>query len=286
MQVSLGMSMISKPTSFKNQYGSWALIAGASEGLGEAFAEELAKRGLNLVLIARRENLLQKISKNIKKSYGVEVIVLSLDLNSSDMLEVIESRTSDLDVGLLVYNAALSPIGLFTNHTLDTHLKVINLNCIGSMTLTYHFCRKMKEKGRGGIILMSSMAGLQGSPIHASYGATRAYTRHLAESLWYEMRDYNVHVTACVAGATATPNYLISEPEDKGLIKPKPMKPEKVVKFALKGLTKNKPRMVPGFANKLSVGFLHTFLTSKGRIKFMGSIAMKMYGENKNHINK
>ncbi|NPD89723.1 MAG: SDR family NAD(P)-dependent oxidoreductase [Asgard group archaeon] len=278
--------MISKSSTFINQYGPWALIAGASEGLGEAFAEELAKKGLNLVLIARREKLLQKISKNIQKKYRVEVIVLPLDLNSSDMLEVIESRTKDLDVGLFVYNAALSPIGLFTNHSLETHLKVINLNCIGSMTLTYHFCSKMKEKSRGGIILMSSMAGLQGSPIHAHYGATRAYTRHLAESLWLEMKDFNVHVTACVAGATATPNYLSSEPIDKDLIKPKPMKPERVVDFALKGLVKNKPRVIPGFANKISVRFLHSFLSSKERIKLMGSVAQKMYGENKNHINK
>lgn len=286
MLASLSFCMTSKSSSFINQYGPWALIAGSSEGLGAAFAEELASKGLNLVLIARRENLLQKISENLQTKYGVEVIVLPLDLSSPDMFETIKAETKDLDIGLVVFNAGLGPIGLFTTHSIETHLKVINLNCVGPMSLTHHFCSEMKEKGKGGIILMSSMAGLQGSPIHAHYGATRAYTRHLAESLWYEMKKYNVHVTACVAGATETPNYLLSEPRDKGLIKPKPTKPEKVVKTAVRGLVRNKHRVIPGFANKLSVTFLLNLLSSKARVKLMGSIAMKMYGEDKMHINK
>jgi len=277
--------MLSKTKSFINQYGPWALIAGASEGLGESFTEELARRGLNIILIARRENLLQKISKKIQEKYGVEVVILPLDLTSPDMFEIIKEKTKDLDVGLLVYNAGLGPIGLFTTHSIETHLKVISLNCVGPMTLTHHFCSQMKEKGKGGIILMSSMAGLQGSPIHAHYGATRAYTRHLAESLWYEMKKYNVHVTACVAGATETPNYLFSDPVNKGLIKPKPTKPVTVAKTAVKGLVKNKPRVIPGFANNLSVKLLLNLMPSKTRVKIMGSIAMKMYGEDKNHIN-
>ena len=285
MQVSSAICMTSKTTFFTNRYGSWALIAGASEGLGEAFAEELAKRGLNIILIARRENLLQKISKKLQAKYDVEVLALPLDLTSPDMYEIIKTKTKDLDIGLLVYNAGLGPIGLFTTHSIETHLKVIHLNCVGPMILTHHFCSIMKEKGRGGIILLSSMVGLQGSPIHAHYGATRAYTRHLAESLWYEMKKYNVQVIACVAGATETPNYLLSKPKDKGLIKPKPTKPEKVVKAAVRGLVRNKHRVIPGFANKLVVKFILNLMSSKTRIRMMGSIAMKMYGEEKNHIN-
>jgi short-subunit dehydrogenase len=100
------------------------------------------------------------------------------------------------------------------------------------------------------------------------------------------MKKYNVQVTACVAGATETPNYLLSEPVDKGLIKPKPTKPERVVEVAIRGLEKNKHRVIPGFANKLSAKLLLGLMPSKARVKLMGSIAMKMYGEDKNHINK
>ncbi|MCW3997926.1 MAG: SDR family NAD(P)-dependent oxidoreductase [Candidatus Bathyarchaeota archaeon] len=277
--------MSSPSGTFTNQYGPWALIAGASEGIGESFAEELASKGLNLVLVARREKLLENIAKRLKQKFKIEVMVFPLDLNSEDMLEQVKLKTDQLDIGLLVYNAALSPIGLFTNHSLDIHLKVLNLNCKGSLSLTHYFSQKMKDKGRGGIILMTSMAGMHGSPIHTHYGATRAYVLHLAESLWYEMKDHNVHVMACAAGVTNTPNLLSSEPT-KGLLIPKAMEPRKVAKAAIKGLVKNKPRIIPGFSNNLIIWFVHSFLPSKTRTRIMGSIAKKMYGEDKIHINK
>ena len=278
--------MSSITNDFVHNFGPWALIAGASEGLGEAFAREIANQGINVALIARRKGLLNKLCKDIEKEYQVETKAIVLDLSSDKMLDEIKKETIDLEIGLVVYNAALSPIGLFYNFEIEKHTQVIDLNVKGSMIFAYHFGQKMKERGKGGIILLSSLAGLQGDPYHANYSATRGYTLNLAEALWFEMRKYNVNIMACVAGATNTPNYISSAPKRSGLINPRPMDPSKVAKGSLKSLRKNKPHHYPGFSNKFNAFILRNILTRKGAIKFLGKIASKMYGENRNHVNK
>jgi short-subunit dehydrogenase len=271
---------------FANDFGPWALIAGASEGLGEAFAREIAKKGINVALIARRKELLEKLCDNISREYNVQTRAIQIDLASNNLLDKVKEATTDLDIGLMIYNAALSPIGLFYNFDLEQHNKVIDVNVKGPMTLAHHFGHLMMNKRRGGIILLSSLAGLQGDPYHAHYSATRGYTMNLAEALWYEMRKYNVHVMACIAGATNTPNYVSSKPRRAGLINPRPMDPSKVAKGSLKSLKKNKPYHIPGFNNRFNSFILQRLLKRKRAIKFMGNIASKMYGEDRNHINK
>lgn len=278
------MSSISND--FAKDFGPWAVIAGASEGLGEAFAKEIAKMGINVAIIARRKDLLEKLCNEISNDFQVETKAIHIDLASERMFEDIKKETKDLEIGLVIYNAALSPIGLFYNFDLEKHTKVIDLNIKGPMLFTYHFGQLMKERKRGGIILLSSLAGLQGDPYLAHYSATRGYTMNLAEALWYEMRKYNVHVMACVAGATKTPNYIASKPKRVGLINPKPMTPVKVAKGCLRSLKKNKPYHLPGFVNKLISFILRRLMRRKLAIRFMGNIASKMYGENRNHINK
>lgn len=278
------MSTISND--YIDYFGPWALIAGASEGLGEAFARELAKKGINVALVARRRELLEKLCSELAKEFNVLTKAIQLDLASENMLEKIKAETLELDIGLVVYNAALSPIGLFYNFDLEKHYKVIDLNVKGPMILTYYFGQLMKDKGKGGIILLSSLAGLQGNPYHAHYSATRGYTMNLAEALWYEMRKYGVHVMACVAGATNTPNYISSKPKRVGLINPRPMRPNKVARGSLRKLKKNKPYHIPGFNNRFNSFILRRMLKRERTIKFMGNIASKMYGEDKNHVNK
>jgi short-subunit dehydrogenase len=278
------MSSISND--FANYFGPWALIAGASEGIGEAFAREIAKKGINIVLVARRKILLEKLCSDISKEYQVETKAVQIDLASDDVLEKITKETENLEIGLMVYNAASSPIGLFYHFNLEQQFKVINVNVIGPMLFTHYFGQLMKDRGKGGIILLSSLAGLQGDPYHAHYSATRGYTMNLAEALWFEMKKYGVHVMVCAAGATKTPNYISSKPRRAGLINPRPMDPKKVAKGSLKSLRRNKPYHYPGFSNKFNAFILQRLLSRKAAIKFLGKIASKMYGENRDHINK
>jgi hypothetical protein len=262
---------------FKKKYGPWALIAGASQGIGEAFAREIAKTGINVIILARRKHLLDKISEEIEDTHKVKAIPIQADLTNPDLLSLLENKIIDKEISLLVYNAALSPMGPFLETSMETHEKTIQLNCLGPMKLTHHFGQNMKERGKGGIILMSSMAGWQGSPFLAHYSATKAYNRVLAEALWEELGDHDVNVMACVAGATSTPNYLDSHPQETKGFSPPVMEPSEVAQKALEALPKNKPFMIPGLGNKVGSYFLRKLFSRKRAIKLMGNVNKQMF---------
>src|SRR5574342_372317 len=139
--------------SFRTQYGTWAVVAGASEGLGAAYAEELASRGLNLVLVARRSELLQSLESGLSAQYDVEIKTIVQDLSVADAAEEIVRNTFDLEMGLLIYNAAFSAIGPFLGRSLDDHLKEVHTNAFTPLKLTYLIARQMLERGRGFIVL-------------------------------------------------------------------------------------------------------------------------------------
>ena len=133
---------------FKDKYGPWGLVAGASVGLGAAFAEELASRGLNLVLIARRLEPLKELGERLKDRYGIDVRQAQQDLASPDLIEKLSPHTDDIEIGLMVYDTAFHTIGPFLQQTLENHLRHIEVNCRGPFLLTYHFGRKMVDRGR------------------------------------------------------------------------------------------------------------------------------------------
>ena len=277
------MSSISN--NFIKKYGPWALVAGASEGIGAAFTRELAKKGLNVILISRRKDALENLASEIENNYKIKTRIIDQDLTSEKLLEEITKKTSDLDIGLLIFNAALSPIGLFHNTSIGVLQKMIELNCQAPMLLSHYFGNKMKEKGKGGIILMSSLAGLQGNPIHTHYSATRAYNINLAEGLWDELKQDGIKVMVVLAGPTKTPNFKRSGPKELVSVKSMLLESEIVAKQALNAFSKiKKPYFVPGYKNRFSSFFLQHFLTRKARIKLMGSVARKMYGEDKDHL--
>ncbi|MEA2071016.1 MAG: SDR family NAD(P)-dependent oxidoreductase [Asgard group archaeon] len=276
------MSTISKK--FKEQFGMWGFIAGASEGLGAAFARVLAERGLNLILAARSKEKLQKITCELEKKNNILAYPLEIDLTQNNILPKIKKACEGKKVGLMIYNAALSPIGQFHEFSLEIHMQVISLNIIGPMKLIHYFGKQMIERGKGGILLMGSMAGLIGSPIHSHYGATKAYNIDLAQSLWFELKNSGIHVTTCIAGPIDTPNFQRSKPK-KSFFQPPPMNPKKVARVGIAALQKNKPFIIPGFGNKISGWLLSKLLPRKMAIKIMGNIAKKMYGAEKKHIN-
>ena len=143
-------------------YGRWALVAGASEGLGRAFAELLADAGHDLVLVARREALLEEVAGSIRAQHGVEVECWALDLADPDLGSKL-APLADRELGVVVYNAAYAPIGAFLDQPLERLQAVIDVNVRGALTVVHTLAPSMKARGRGGIVLMASLAGLQGT---------------------------------------------------------------------------------------------------------------------------
>ena len=183
---------------FASRYGPWAVVAGASEGMGAEFARQLSARGLKVVLIARREQVLTELARTLPG----ETRCLALDLAQPDAAAQIAAATAELDVGLLVYNAALSPIGPFAEQSLEENLRALDVNVRTPTALAHHFVPRLIKRGRGGLVLLSSLTAFQGSPFVATYGATKSYNLALAEGLWAELRGTGVDVLSVCAGAT------------------------------------------------------------------------------------
>ena len=232
------------------RYGPWALVAGASDGIGASFAGALAGYGLNLMLVARRAPLLDTLADTLTRQHGVAVHTIAADLATTDGLEAVLEST--VDVGLLVCNAALAPVSRFDDLQPDTVDTMVELNVRAAARLTHAYGRIMLDRGRGGIILLSSMASLQGTALVAHYAATKAYLRVLAEGLWYEWRPRGVDVLACCPGLVATPTYRRGSPTPSRLVPP-PMTPDAVARDALAALGR-RPVMVPGWRNRVAAG--------------------------------
>ena len=255
--------------SFAQRYGPWALVAGASEGMGEQYARQLASRGLNLVLVARRGEVLEALAKDLAKPGEVEVRTLALDLGKPEALAEIQNATADIEVGLLVYNAGLSLIGSFLQRPVEEYREEQEVNCRRPLELVHHFAGPMAKRRRGGILLMSSLAGSQGSPFISHYGASKAWNTVFAEGLWGELGEHGIDVLACRAGATRTPKYLRdSGDESRSAFVPE-MEPAEVVSEALAALGTT-PSMVPGRANRLAASLMQRILPRRMAVTVMG----------------
>ncbi|TQC42536.1 SDR family NAD(P)-dependent oxidoreductase [Rhodococcus sp. WS4] len=209
-----------------DHYGPWAVIAGGSEGVGASFAEELGRAGINLVLIARKPGPLEETADKVR-GHGIEVRTLALDLLDPDALDRIRAATDDVEVGLLIFNAGANSYGHeFVSGDLTGFHGVIDLNITSQLQLSHHFGAKMKDRCRGGIVLVGSLAGYLGSEDQSIYAASKAFGRVFAESLWLELAPFGVHVVELVLGVTRTPAMVrtglnfdlpgmnVAEPED------------------------------------------------------------------------
>lgn len=261
---------------FLQRYGSWAIVAGASEGLGAEYAKGLAARGLNLILVARREELLHSLADRLAEDYKIRTKTLVLDLSSHNAAEQIVHQTMDLDVGLLVYNAAFSAVGPFLDRSMDDHVRELHTNIHSPFKLVYLLGQHMIARKRGGIILMSSLSAFQGSAYISTYAATKAFNIVLAEGLWEEWRDRGVDVLVCVSGAVKTPNYVASQPTRTGGLGDMTMMPGEVIESALDALGKQ-PYVIPGRINRLASFVMRHLLPRTTVIKFMGKTLRGMY---------
>ncbi len=256
-------------TSFAEKYGPWAVVAGASEGLGAAFARALARRGCHLLLLARRAEALEQVAAPLRGQ--VEVRTAAVDLGSADLAETLARVCEGLDVGLCVYNAAYSQVGPFLEQSLADKQRIVDVNCRGPMIAAHVFGERLVRRGRGGLLLMSSLTAYWGSPFVAGYGASKAFNLSLGEALWFELGPQGVDVLVCCAGATRTPGFERTSGQDG----PRSMSADAVAAEALDALG-GPPSMVPGGFNKLAAGVLNRLLPRRLAVRIMGGQTRKL----------
>ncbi len=234
----------------KKRFGPWALVTGASSGIGKEFAQQIAASGINIVLVARREDLLKEVGVEFSKRYGVEHRVVVLDVSREDFIRRLNSAIDDLDIGLVVSNAGTGNPGEFLK--LDRQLleETLRLNTMSHLDIAHYFGAKLAERRRGGLILVGALGAENGIPCMANDGGAKAYVHSLGEALHYEFKPLGVYVTVLAAGVTNTA-VLEKFALDPKTMPMKPMSVEQCVSEGLSGLLKNRSRIVPGRLNRI-----------------------------------
>jgi uncharacterized protein len=191
---------------FVESYGPWAVIAGASEGVGASFAAALAKEGMHVVLLARRQGVLDEVASQIREESGVEARTVAVDLESPDAMETVADATRDLEVGLLMYCAGADPnYQPFLANPVEVATAMVQRNCTVPVQMCHHFAGPMAARKRGGIIVLSSGAAFVGAPNMVIYGGSKAFDVVFTEALWTELQPQGVDVLSLVLGETDTP---------------------------------------------------------------------------------
>jgi uncharacterized protein len=249
-----------KPVFDKERFGPWALITGASSGIGREFARQLARAGLNIALVARRQRLLEEAGRVFEKDFGVKYRAIALDLSEEGFLKKLAEATADLDIGLVVSNAGDISPGAFLSKNHDELVSLLRLNALAHLELAHHFGKKLASRGRGGLLFVGAMGSDKGVPYMASDAAARAYIQSLSQGLHAELKALGVHVTVVPAGPTETP--LLAKlgltPESMPM---RPMKPEQCASEGLGALQANRSIMIPGRMNRIMKAVIPTSIT-------------------------
>ncbi|OYX15404.1 MAG: short-chain dehydrogenase [Rhizobiales bacterium 32-66-8] len=186
------------------RYGPWAVVTGASDGIGRAFAQDLAAAGFSLILVARRADCLRELAVELADRFGTECDVVALDLEKADSVAQLAAQTQARDVGLLIAAAGFGTSGPFLNGDFAADRSMIAVNCQAVAALAHAFALRMRKRGRGGLVLLSSLVAFQGVPRAAHYAATKAYVQVLAEGLRPELKPLGIDVLAVAPGPIAS----------------------------------------------------------------------------------
>lgn len=249
----------------KTQYGEWAIVTGASSGIGLELATQLASAGLNLVINSRNLDKLQEVTKLLTRDNNIEIRIVASDVSETQGIDEIIQATKGLNVGLLVVSAGYGTSGNFIDNSLHSEINMLRVNCEALLSLTHYYSQQFVQQKRGGIILMSSMVAFQGTPYAANYAATKAYVQTLAEALAVELKSSSVDVLAAAPG-----------PVDSGFSQRANMKmsmsltPKQVGVPILRALGK-KTTVLPGFLTKLLVYSLRT-VPRWAKVKIMAKV--------------
>lgn len=259
--------------SFVETYGPWALVTGASAGLGAEFARQLARRGLHLVLVARRKERLYDLAHELAEAYDVRTLVVGLDLSRDDFLDPLSRATAALEINLLVNNAGFSLTGELSDLPLERQIEMLHLNCRAPLILSHHYGGLMKQRRRGGLVFVSSIVGFVPTPNWTTYAGTKAFNLFLGEGLASEMKSHGVDVLVVAPGHTRTEFH-----EHAGIGPLLPMEPTAVVRDTLNNLGQT-TIVIPGSANRLLV-FLPRFLPRHLNARISGLIVKGLQGLN------
>jgi len=234
-----------KPTIDPSKFGNWALVTGASSGIGEGFARKLAAGGLNLVLVARRMELLQALGRELSGKHNIQCIVIEGDLTKWEDIQSLVEEVDHLEIGLLISNAGTGDVGRFLDRNIDDLIDRVHLNASSHLLLTHHFAKKMAERKKGGILLTGAMGAVEGVPYMAAEAASKGFIQALGKSLHWELREHGIHLTVLVTTPTETAIFfklgftLQNTPV-------KPISVEQCVDEALAALVKNRMLVFPG----------------------------------------
>lgn len=242
------------------QFGPWAVVTGASSGIGREFALQLAAAGINVVLVARRVAMLQDLEDELAEHYGVESRAVGVDLSDPAALSPVAEATADIDVGLLVSNAGAALPGPFLDSNLQAHREILRLNTAAHLGLSHHFGERLARRGRGGIVLVSALGAIHGVPYMANSAATKAYVASLGAGLHVELAKHGVHVTVLHPGPTRTPalGELGLDPDNMPI---PPMAADDCAREALRALARNRARCIPGRINRVTAALAPPALT-------------------------
>ena len=255
----------------QDRYGPRALVTGASSGIGREIAVALAGAGLNLVLVARREPVLRELAADLAARHGIDVRVLALDLAHAEGVDALTAATADTDIGLYVAAAGFGTSGQFLHAHPDQEREMLRLNCEAVLTTSLVFGRRLADRGRGGMILMSSIVGFQGLPNAAHYAATKAYVQTLAEALHVELRPHGVDVLAAAPGPTRSG---FADRADMRM--GRALSPAAVARGTLDALGR-RPTALPGLLSRVLKDSLAP-LPRRARVRIMGSVMAGMTG--------
>jgi uncharacterized protein len=264
------------------KFGPWALITGASSGIGREFAKQIAASGINTVLVARRQNLLEEAGREIVQEFGVQYRAIVADLSESSSLQILAQATEDLDIGLVISNAGTGNPGEFLKLDRDEMAALMRLNAFTHMEIAHHFGRRLLQRGGGGILLGGAMGAAAGIPYMANDSASKAYVQAFGEALHVELKPFGVNVTVLIVAPTQTAiiDKFGMDPKSMPM---KPMTTQQCVFEGLQGLLKNRSRILPGRMNRIMEGLIPTSATrvmmGKMMAKALSEKAAKQYAK-------
>lgn len=244
------------------RFGPWAFVTGASSGIGEALARQLAASGLNLVLVARRGPLLERLGDELHADFGIDFRVVALDLTSEDILTPIRAATDDLEVGLLISNAGGPLPGQFLGLSSDTLLGQVRLDVHTPLQLIQHFVPAMAARGRGGLILVSAMGATGGLPLVATTSAGKSFVESLGRSLHGEFAELGLNTTVLIVGPTDT-RVIDMLGLDRGRMPIKPQSADATAAEALRALAANRPAHLSGRLNRVIYRLVPATVTTR-----------------------
>jgi short-subunit dehydrogenase len=249
-------------------FGPWALITGASSGIGRELARQIAASGINVVLVARRHALLEEAGREFVKAFGVQYRTIAADLSKEGFLHTLSQATHDLDIGLVVSNAGTANPGQFLEQDRDELVGLLRLNAFAHLEIAHHFGRQLAKRRRGGIVLCGAMGAAHGIPYVANDSGAKAYVQSFGESLHVELQPLGVNVTVLIVGPTQTP-IIEKFGLDPDTMPMKPMTVEQCAFEGLQALRRNRASHLSGRMNRVMAALIPTGVSRRMMGKMM-----------------